>query len=145
VLRQCIAFRREPVTFTSGLPRQFDPQPIATAVQGLQIGQRLGRGGQRPYGLVHTEDKIEYAHLAASEKSLITDCGWRMATEAARRQRIRRSKNKNVLTRTGLLMEGLGNCFVPAKLEKSSDEVENVKVDRPIGPASERSTFWPRI
>jgi serine/threonine protein kinase len=25
----------------------FDPQPIATAVKGLQIGQRLGRGGQK--------------------------------------------------------------------------------------------------
>jgi hypothetical protein len=32
-----------------------------------------------------------------------------------------------------------------SKLEKSSDEVEDVKDDRPIGPASERSTFWPRI
>ena len=32
-----------------------------------------------------------------------------------------------------------------SKLERSSDEVENVKDDRPIGPASERSTFWPRI
>jgi hypothetical protein len=31
------------------------------------------------------------------------------------------------------------------KLEKSSDEVEDVKDDRPIGPASERSTFWPGI
>jgi hypothetical protein len=32
-----------------------------------------------------------------------------------------------------------------SKLEKSSDEVEDVKDDRPIGPASERSTFWPRV
>jgi hypothetical protein len=32
-----------------------------------------------------------------------------------------------------------------SKLEKSSDEVEDVKDDRPIGPASERSTFWPGI
>jgi hypothetical protein len=35
--------------------------------------------------------------------------------------------------------------FPYSKLEKSSDEVEDVKDDRPIGPASERSTFWPRI
>jgi len=34
---------------------------------------------------------------------------------------------------------------VHSKLEKSSDEVEDVKDDRPIGPASERSTFWPGI
>ena len=32
-----------------------------------------------------------------------------------------------------------------SKLEKSSDEVEDVKDDRPIGPAYERSTFWPRV
>jgi hypothetical protein len=32
-----------------------------------------------------------------------------------------------------------------SKLEKSSDEVEDLKDDRPIGPASERSTFWPGI
>jgi hypothetical protein len=32
-----------------------------------------------------------------------------------------------------------------SKLEKSSDEVENVTDDRPVGPASERSTFLPRI
>jgi hypothetical protein len=32
-----------------------------------------------------------------------------------------------------------------SKLEKSSDEVENVGDDRSIGPASERPTFWPRI
>jgi hypothetical protein len=32
-----------------------------------------------------------------------------------------------------------------SKLEKSSDEVEDVKYDRPIGPASERSNIWPRI
>jgi hypothetical protein len=32
-----------------------------------------------------------------------------------------------------------------SKLEKSSDEVEDVKDDRPIGRAYERSTFWPRV
>jgi hypothetical protein len=32
-----------------------------------------------------------------------------------------------------------------SKLEKSSYEVENVGDDRPIDPASERSTFRPRI
>jgi hypothetical protein len=32
-----------------------------------------------------------------------------------------------------------------SELEKSSDEVEDVKDDRPIGPASERSSFSPRI
>jgi hypothetical protein len=41
--------------------------------------------------------------------------------------------------------QDLGIASFPSKLEKSSDEVENVKDDRPIGPASERSTFWPRI
>ena len=32
-----------------------------------------------------------------------------------------------------------------SKLEKSSDEVEDVKDDRPIDPASKQSTFWPRV
>ena len=32
-----------------------------------------------------------------------------------------------------------------SKLEKSSDWVEDVRVDRPIGPASERSMFRPRV
>jgi hypothetical protein len=32
-----------------------------------------------------------------------------------------------------------------SKLEKSSDEVEDVKDDRPIDPASKRSAFWPRV
>jgi hypothetical protein len=35
-------------------------------------------------------------------------------------------------------------CF-HSKLEKTSDEVEDAKDDRPIDPASKRSTFWPRV
>jgi Domain of unknown function (DUF4331) len=38
----------------------------------------------------------------------------------------------------------LGLLRFHSKLEKSSGEVEHVKDDRPIGPASERWTFWPR-
>jgi hypothetical protein len=37
------------------------------------------------------------------------------------------------------------DTYLISKLEKSSDEVEDVKDDRPIGPAYERSTFWPRV
>jgi hypothetical protein len=40
-------------------------------------------------------------------------------------------------------LSGLGTCF--AKLEKSSDEVEDVKDDRLIGLAYERSTSWLRV
>jgi hypothetical protein len=41
--------------------------------------------------------------------------------------------------------QDLGLLRFRSKLEKFSDEVEDVKDDRPIDPASKRSTFWPRV
>ena len=41
--------------------------------------------------------------------------------------------------------QDLGLLRFHCKLEKSSDEVEDVKDDRPTGSASERSTVWPRV
>src|SRR5712664_1281563 len=43
------------------------------------------------------------------------------------------------------LLQHLSVGVAHSKLENSSDEVEDVKADCPIGPGSRRSTFWPRV
>jgi hypothetical protein len=52
---------------------------------------------------------------------------------------LNRNKKSGNLSRTWELLR------FRSKLEKCSDEVEDVRDNRPIGPASEWSTFWPRV
>jgi len=53
--------------------------------------------------------------------------------------RLRQRRKQECVLRTWELLRF--HC----KLEKFSDEVEDVKDDRPVGLAYERSTFWPRV
>jgi hypothetical protein len=81
-------------------------------------------------------------HSSASARA---QNGWKLAT-AASRASASSPPQFHIWTATMKHANVPGNRHpAHSKLEKSSDEIENVKDDRSIGPASARSTFWPRI